>query len=86
MMLPHRQKTDGVPRGGDSARHRQRGNVWRYDGAGGGVSEICMQSRRFPQTENRLAARGWPGYYRPGSAKGQDKRYVHNPDQLPELR
>lgn len=77
LTLPHAHVhvSDGLPGGGNPARHRERGYVRGHDGAGGRFGEIYMQSGRLPQTENHLETGRRAGNNRPGDSEGENQRW-----------
>lgn len=48
--------------GSDSAGYSLRGNIRRYDGAGGKLSEIGVQGEGLSKTENHMVSALWFGH------------------------
>lgn len=55
-LLLWRELPDCIFGGSDSAGYNLRGNIRRYDGAGGKLSEISVQSEGFPKAENHMVS------------------------------
>jgi len=57
--------TDRHLRGGHSAGHHQRGDLWRHDGSRGRIRQARLPSAWSSEAQDYVAPRGRQGDHRP---------------------